>query len=610
MSLVNATENEATMKIATDMNIPKRMTSSAAPYYQIVQELRQSFPQPVSDRVHDAYFGHAIMQAIDQVDALKSETPVLGEQVVLDFASARDARLENAPSSLEAVTNRMVQYLNGCFIWGHPKAQIHVVGPPNIAGIIGALLPSIYNPNLVSDEYSRHVALAEVEVAAMVAHLVGYRVDANDEEAMDASAGIFTFGGTGTLLYAAKIGIEKACPGSSRHGLPCCSSNDAADGHPLIVCSDRAHYACRTAASWLGLGDDHVVSIPTHPENDMDLSLLEDELRGRLARGQKIACIVATMGTTDAFGLDDLQGVVQLRERLVEEFELPYVPHVHADAVIGWAWSVFNDYDFERNELGFPGRTVRSLAGTVRRIQHLNLADSIGVDFHKTGFAPYVSSLFLSKTSRDLYSIARDPSSMPYLFKTGQYHPGKFTLETSRSGGGPMSALASLVLLGKDGLRSLLGHLVTMAETLAERLEAHPSTTVVNGGNFGPDTLFRVYPDGVDTFSVQHKERNDPTHRDQLLVHNEYNRKIFQIIQGDALKGRGVVLSLTECYRETEYHDQDGGGRVPIVALKSYVLSPFSDAQYVNAVLSSILDAREQLRKEEEEEEIKQRIGS
>jgi L-2,4-diaminobutyrate decarboxylase len=336
----------------------------------------------------------------------------------------------------------------------------------------------------------------------------------------------------------------------------------------------------------------------------MNLSMLEEELRLRLTNRQRIACIVATLGTTDAFGLDDLRGVIEVRDRLVQEFDLPYVPHVHADAVIGWAWSVFNDYNFEKNELGFPGRTVRSLAGTVRRIRHLNLADSIGVDFHKTGFAPYVSSLFLSKTSRDLYSISRNPASMPYLFKTGQYHPGKFTLETSRSGGGPMSALASLTLMGKDGLRSLLGHLVTMAETLAEKLEAHASTTVVNGGNFGPDTLFRVYPDGVDTFSVQQKERSDPDHRDQLLLHNEYNRQIFKIIQSDALRGRGVVLSLTECYRETDYaDDDDGGGRVPIVALKSYVLSPFSDSQYVDAVLTSILDAREQLRRDEEEEE-------
>ena len=34
--------------------------------------------------------------------------------------------------------------------------------------------------------------------------------------------------------------------------------------------------------------------------------------------------------------------------------------HVHADAVIGWPWSVFNDYDFEANSLGFRPRTVHA----------------------------------------------------------------------------------------------------------------------------------------------------------------------------------------------------------------------------------------------------------
>ena len=32
------------------------------------------------------------------------------------------------------------------------------------------------------------------------------------------------------------------------------------------------------------------------------------------------------------------------RDNLVREFELDYTPHIHADAVIGWAWSVFNNF--------------------------------------------------------------------------------------------------------------------------------------------------------------------------------------------------------------------------------------------------------------------------
>jgi hypothetical protein len=48
---------------------------------------------------------------------------------------------------------------------------------------------------------------------------------------------------------------------------------------------------------------------------------------------------------------------------------------------------------------------------------------------------------------------------------------------------------------------------------------------------------------------------------------------------------------MTDCYRETTYGE-------PIVALKSYILSPFSDDQHVQAVLDSIAKARRTLAEE------------
>ena len=208
---------------------------------------------------------------------------------------------------------------------------------------------------------------------------------------------------------------------------------------------------------------------------------------------------------------------MQVRDELVRECGLEYVPHVHADAVIGWAWSVFNDYDFEANPLGFRHRTVRALAGTTRRIRHLGLADSLGIDFHKTGFAPYISSAVLLKDGGDFAYLTRPDEDTPYIFQSGARHPGKYTLETTRAGGGPLAAIANLRLFGTSGLQALLGHVVTMAEELREHLEGHASTTVLNGENFGPVTLFRVYPDGVDTFSMPDQERTDPSCRDTLL---------------------------------------------------------------------------------------------
>ena len=114
-----------------------------SPYQRLVHELRQSFPQPVSDRVHDAYFAFSVLRTLDAVDALKSKTPLLGTPVEPDFEGARALRMAENPGQLEEITQRLVQHLSGMFIWGHPRAQINVISPPTIPSIIGGLLPSI-----------------------------------------------------------------------------------------------------------------------------------------------------------------------------------------------------------------------------------------------------------------------------------------------------------------------------------------------------------------------------------------------------------------------------------------------------------------------------------
>ena len=540
-------------------------------YRDILENIRIAFPQPVSDPIHDSYFVHSIMRALDQVDGLKTQLPILGSVVTGDFEQARRTTLPAEMSSVERVTADLVSYLRGMTIFGHPHTQQNVVPPPTISSLIGVLLASLHNPNLAWDEYSRLVALAEVEAVGMTAQLVGY-----DPQRAD---GVFTFGGTGTTLYGVKMGLEKACPGAMRTG----SSEDA-----VVFVSDAGHYCAHNVVGWLGMGTDNLITIPTTDDNEMDLAHFEREARAALASGKKIAAIIATMGTTDAFGLDDLQGIVTLRDAWVDQFELDYRPHVHADAVIGWAWSVFNDYDFGSNPLGFRPRTLRALAGACRRIRHLALADSIGVDFHKTGFAPYVSSLVLFKEREDLRLAARPPEQMPYLYHFGEHRPGTYTLETTRAGTGPLAALGNYRLFGKQGLQVLLGYIVEMAQLLREHLEGHEGTTVLNRENFGTVTLFRTYPAGVDTFAIKRQEFNDPAYREVLLSNNDYNRAVFQYVHSEAMAGRGAVISSTECYRRTTYQE-------PIFALKSYILSPFVDEGDIEAVVAKVLEAREKI---------------
>ena len=542
------------------------------PYYARLARIREAFPVPVSDRMHDAYFVFSILRALDQVDDMKSEVPLLGRPQALDYATAEQATLPDEGQTVEEVARRLVGALEGLPIWGHPRTQINVVPPPSIPSIIGSLLPAIYNPNLVSDDTSFGVALKEAAVAAMTARLVGY------DPAR--SAGVFTFGGTGTTLYGAKLGIEKAFPDAMDNGVR---------GDGVILASAQSHYCRLNVAGWLGLGEKNVVAVPTHLQNDIRIDRLEAAARAAIEAGRRIVAFVATMGTTDAFGVDDLDAVVELRDRLVEEHGLDYRPHVHADAVIGWAWSVFNGYDFESNPLGFRPRTVRALAAACRRIARLHRADSIGIDFHKTGFAPYVSSLLLVRERADLGLLVRGREQMPYLFQSGERHPGVYTLETSRSGSGVLAAYGSLLLLGRVGLQVVLGHLVEKAESLREHLEGHQSTVVLNDDGVGTVTVFRVYPDGVDTWSIKERERTDPAAREELLRHNDYNRRLFRYLYERAMQGQGVHVSMTDCYRETDYGE-------PVVGLKSFILSPFIDERNVRHLVDDVLAARHAIR--------------
>ena len=540
-------------------------------YRKILDQIRMAFPQPVSNRVHDSYFVHSIMRAIEAVDTLKSERPILGERGELNYSAARNSRLAEKGSTVEAVTQELVQYCSGLTLWGHPRTQQNVVPPVTISSLIGVLLSSLYNPNLAWDEYSHRVAFAEVEVVAMMARLIGY-----DPER---AGGMFTFGGTGTTLYGIKLGLEKALPGAMEHGI----REDA-----VVFASDSSHYCRYNIVGWLGLGAKNLITIPSTVNNSMDLKALRVQAIHVLQAGQKIGGIIGTLGTTDAFGVDDLRGMVKLRNELVQEFSLPYRPHIHADAVIGWAWSVFNDYLFEANPLGFRPRTVRALAGACQNIRHLSLADSIGIDFHKPGFAPYISSMVLLQHKEDLELLQRPQDQMPYLYQFGEQRPGMYTLETSRPGTGVLAALANLKLFGKEGLRVIIGHIVEMAQLLREHLESHECTTVLNRENFGTVTLFRVYPEGVDTFQIKEKEMHDSSFRDVLLEHNQYNRKIFDFVHQEGMAGRGVMLSLTDCYRRTDYGE-------PIVALKSFILSPFVDKDNVETVVDKALEARKVL---------------
>lgn len=539
-------------------------------YPGVMDKVKTAFPAPVSDFTRDAHFVQQVARGLDLVDGLKTDRPYLGQRKPLEYDRVKRRTMPEGLAPVELVVDELAGYMEGLMIWGHPRTQENVIPPASIPSIIGHFFAAVYNPNIIWDEYSHRLAEAEMETVAMCSDLLGY--DPGQ------SGGVFTWGGTGTIFYGVKLGLEKAWPGTFKTGV-----------RPAkVVSSEAGHYAKLNALGWLGLGCDQLVTVPTDQDNSLDLSELEKSLTDLVERGKKIACIICTMGATDSFGMDNLAYAVHLRDQLVERYDLDYRPHIHADAVIGWPWAVFNDYDFRANPMNFPPEALRCLADTSAQVRFLGMADSIGLDFHKTGYTPYVSSLFLCRDRADLNLISREAEAMPYLYQFGAYHPGVFTMETSRAGGSVLAALANLKLLGKTGFRALLGHIVTMAEELRAKLNRLSHACVINDYNYGPVTLFRVYPDGVDAAAAYRREADDPAAGADLLKHNDYNRRVFQAMHRLMEQGRGTALSQTDHYRTA-------AGGEPILALKSFIMSPFTDSAAVDELTDCLEEARREV---------------
>lgn len=546
------------------------VTFGSKRYQKIVQAVRDTFPSPVKNAASDSRFSRLFAEALGIYDRLKSRKTYIGTRLELDYKGAKKARLPQSMGNARAVIRESAKYLEGMYTWSHPDVhRLH--GSATAVSIIGQFYGALVDANLVWDDLSHRVAEAEVKAISMCAALIGY-----DPEV---ASGVFTFGGTGTTFYGVKIGLETAQPGAFQHGV----------GQSMrVLSSDVAHYATISSAAWTGMGADAAISVVSGADNSINVGELEKALRQVLDRGEKIAAIIVTMGTTDSFGVDDMLAIHTLRGRLVQEYKLQYVPHIHADAVIGWSYSVFNDYDFGSNPLEIPPDTSRSLQRIRERMQHLSLADSVGIDFHKSGYTPYMSSLFLVKDAQKFSLIRRDKAAMPYLFQFGEYDPGIFTLECSRSGGPVLSALANLQLLGKDGYRGILSHSIEMAHAIKRRAATIPWLVVANDQNDGAIAVLRIYPDAIDAKSSYAQEIRDSALKDRLTQVNDFNTRLYTETRRMAESGEHPVFVETRRYRNTAYG-------APIVGIKCFTLSVFTDPDAIDNVFEALAAARKRV---------------
>lgn len=545
------------------------------------------FPSPFRGQTDE--LAHQLEHFVEKIDRLRPEKggpAFLGTKPALTYSypSVKNIAVGEKMSKIDDVIDDVIDLYQGVPNFGSPLAMFNVAPQANTAAIIASMLGQVFPSNFLEEETAWNLARAELESAGMLANLMGW-------DPVKAG-GVYTYGGAGCFTYGTKYGLTRVLPNVRKTGV----RTDA-----KIICSQQAHYVQQTATDWLGVGMDNIVHVRTDEANEMDVDHLEEILKDFTARKIPVATIICTMGTTDANAFDPIAKVRALLDRYPnpEGFGKAIL---YADAVCGWSWVYFKDYDFAGNPLGFSDRILPILKRNGQAMAELIHADAAGIDFHKLGFAPYVSSCFMYKNADEFETIHRRGGDS-YLQARGDYNPMYYSLEVSRTPSGALAGWATLKYFGKEGMQAILGGILEAKYHLIDLLSSHLDMVCVNAEDSGFVTLFRVYPKGTDAKAQYAKELNDPTARADLIKHNKLTEAVGQKLFGWYREGGKVdgsftpYMSFTTGFRTTDYDRDAKDPDAVIYALKSFPMNVAVTPEIMKWVIHCVHAARDEVLK-------------
>ena len=260
-------------------------------------------------------------------------------------------------------------------------------------------------------------------------------------------------------------------------------------GDPLpasvVLVASTAHYSWEKIIRALGIGSNQIVHVPVDDHFRLDTNALWEQIRSLTRRRVPIMACITVCGTTEESAVDQLDEVLAVRARA--ESELGVTFHVHSDACYGgYAASVTWHADGRRRSVSEIREAVGCEWPTERWLHAMTAlgdADSVTIDPHKLGYAPYPAGAFLLKERRARDLVAVDP---PYLAPTAGLDSsedlflGRFIFEGSKPG-----ASAAAVWLGHKVLpldERGYGHLIE--RTVAGAYQMHEALRTADLGPF------------------------------------------------------------------------------------------------------------------------------
>ena len=299
--------------------------------------------------------------------------------------------------------------------------QIHPQG--NKIGILSNLIAAYVNTNMIFEGVSQSETQMEKDSIAWLADMFGLP---------DTATGNIVSGGTMANQACLKIARDKVF---NELGLKYdLNKRVESSVAPMYVFTTKwRHYSIEKACDTLGMG---LVEV-----EDKNFRMIPEKLEEAIIavrnKGRIPVAIVGLAGETETGMIDNLAALAEVAERQKVFF--------HVDAAYG-------------------GSFMLSRAQTENHyFDGISRANSITIDPHKLLYVPYSAGAFL----------LRDPDDHQLLHSASRYIRGlAATQEGTRGSSGVIATYATIKLLGKEGLATIMNHTLDLAEYAYKRISS------------------------------------------------------------------------------------------------------------------------------------------
>jgi L-2,4-diaminobutyrate decarboxylase len=419
------------------------------------------------------HYRRSVTEGIERVAAKLATTSRPFTGVTVDALSPRidEIDLDRPLHDTAAVLDELEEvYLRDAVYFHHPRYLAHLNCPVVIPAVLGEAILSAVNSSLDTWDQSAGGTLIERKLVDWTADRIGLGENAD---------GVFTSGGTQSNLQALLLAREEA------------KSDELATLR--IFASEVSHFSVKKSAKLLGLSPDAVVSIPVGADKRMQTVALAHELERCKQDGLVPMAVVATAGTTDFGSIDPLPEIAELCAQ--------YGVWMHVDAAYGCG-----------------------LLASVKyrgRIDGIERADSVTVDYHKSFFQPVSSSAVLVRDAATLRHATYHAEYLNPRRMVQERIPNQVdkSLQTTRRFDA-LKLWMTLRVMGADGIGQLFDEVCDLAVEGWKLLAADPRFDVVVEPTLST-LVFRYIPGSV----------TDPAEIDRA---NLYARKAL-FASGDAI---------------------------------------------------------------------------